>query len=396
MKNSPFLSFELETGETELALAVERSETAFADVADTGNQAATATGLESLGAGNSLYDDVVGMTGAEARAEFDLLSGEIHASMPAALTQDSQYTRDALIARLRLASGAVGATHAPGLADGRMAFAPVPGEQPAAWGQAYGGWGHLDGDGDAATLDQSAGGLLLGADATIALWRVGGMIGFGDGSYDLDNRASSGETKSFHLGAYAGRDWGAVGFRSGVSMSWNQISTDRRSSDEDLSADYDGRTAQIFGELARRIESGATAFEPYVGLAYVHLTTDGFEETGGAAALSGKAASMDTTFTTLGVRGSHDTQLGAARATLSGGIGWRHAFGDVASSATMAFDGGAGFEVAGVPIAEDVGLLDLGLDMALSPTSALAVDYQGEFASGAATNRLAATLTIRF
>ena len=394
--DAPFLAFELAPGETGLALAVERSGTAFAEVADTKNQAAAAAGLDSLGAGNALHDEVVGMTGSEARAGFDLLSGEIHAALPSALMEDSQYTRDALIARLRAASGAVGAGHAPERAAGRMAFAPVPGEQPAAWGQAFGGWGHLDGDGDAARLDRSTGGLLLGADARIALWRVGGMIGFGAGSYDLDDRASSGEARSFHLGAYAGRDWGALALRSGAALSWHRLETDRRVSDEKLTSDYDGHSAQIFGELARRIESGGGAFEPYAGLAYVHVRADGFDETGGAAALSGEEVAMDTTFATLGLRGTRALRLGAAEAVLGGGIGWRHAFGDVAPVAAMAFDGGAAFEVAGAPIAENLGLLELGLDMALSPASALALDYQGQFASGAATNRLAATFTIWF
>ncbi|WP_163068770.1 autotransporter outer membrane beta-barrel domain-containing protein, partial [Acinetobacter baumannii] len=69
--------------------------------------------------------------------------------------------------------------------------------------------------------------------------------------------------------------------------------------------------------------------------AYVNFHTDGFRETGGAAALSGPSSNTDATFTTLGLRGSTTFVMGGASLTARGMFGWRHAFGDVTLLSTM-------------------------------------------------------------
>ncbi|TIP76062.1 MAG: autotransporter domain-containing protein, partial [Mesorhizobium sp.] len=95
------------------------------------------------------------------------------------------------------------------------------------------------------------------------------------------------------------------------------------------SADYHAGTFQAFGELGSRLDTASVSFEPYANLAYVNFNADGFTEHGGAAALSGKDRSSDTTFTTIGLRASTAFPLGSVNTTARGGIGWRHAFGDV-------------------------------------------------------------------
>lgn len=396
--DAPFLAFTLDTEGTDLLLDVERSGVAFADVAASANQGQAAAGLESLGTGHVLYDRIVTSTAASARESFNLLSGEIHASLPAALMEDSHFLRDAVTGRLRAAISAPGASRAPVQTPemAQMSFVPATTDRPAWWGQAFGAWGHLDGDGNAARIDRRTGGLVFGADAPVDRWRLGAMIGYSDGSYDLDDRNSSGSARSVHLGGYAGTEWGALAFRSGVALSWHRLETDRAVMGDRVSADYDGHSAQIFGELARRIDSGGVAFEPYAGLAHVRVKTDAFAESGGAAALTGAAATMNSTFSTLGLRAGTDLQLGSALAALSGGIGWRHAFGDISPAADMAFPGGAGFGVAGGPIARNAALLELGLDVALSDVSTLRLDYEGQIASGTQEHRLAASFNMEF
>ncbi len=72
------------------------------------------------------------------------------------------------------------------------------------------------------------------------------------------------------------------------------------------------------------------------------------------------------TYTTLG-RGSTRFALGEAEATLKGMLGWRHAFGATATPPSFVFEaGGSPFSVAGLPIAEDALLVDVGLDIALN------------------------------
>lgn len=85
--------------------------------------------------------------------------------------------------------------------------------------------------------------------------------------------------------------------------------------------------------------SGTVAIEPFANLAYVNVHTNGFSEQGGASTLTVYGGSNDSTFTTLGFRASSDLDIGAARATVRGMIGWRHAYGDVTPTVSQAFTG---------------------------------------------------------
>ena len=163
-----------------------------------------------------------------------------------------------------------------------------------------------------------------------------------------------------------------------------------------MSASYSARTGQVFGEAGYTFDTGAVSFEPFANLAYVHLSTDGYTETGGAAALSGGGSSMGTTFTTIGLRAGTEVSLGESTARLSGSAGWRHAFGDAAPTATHAFAGGSPFTVAGVPIARDAFVLDLGASINLTPDATLGLTYGGQFGSGFADQSLKANLAVQF
>ncbi|SFV26118.1 autotransporter domain-containing protein [Hyphomicrobium facile] len=54
---------------------------------------------------------------------------------------------------------------------------------------------------------------------------------------------------------------------------------------ESIEANYGGDTGQIFGEMGLPMNAGSLAFEPFAGIAYVHVSTDRFSEEGGVATL---------------------------------------------------------------------------------------------------------------
>jgi outer membrane autotransporter protein len=115
----------------------------------------------------------------------------------------------------------------------------------------------------------------------------------------------------------------------------------------------------------------------------VRVRTDGFTETGGAAALSGVAANTDTTFSTLGVRASVPLSMAWSTTVLRGGLGWRHVFERVTPTAELAFAGGTPFTIAGVPIARDSLLVEAGLDSAWSRDVTVGIEYSGQYAGNA-------------
>lgn len=375
---------------------------AFADAGLTPNQIATGEGLDSL-TGGAVFGAVAGLaTDAEARAAFDQLSGEVHASAKGMLVEDSRFVRDAATSRIRAAFGDGSTAALPVMAygDGGPEMVAADTDRFAVWGQAFGSWGNTDSDGNAAAFDRSTGGLLAGADTLVGGWRVGLLGGYSHSSFDADDRNSSGKSDSYHLGLYGGTNWGAIAFRTGAAYSWSSLSTKRSVAfngfTDGLSADYDAGTAQVFGELAYKADAGQFRFEPFANLAYVSVHTDGFTEDGGDAALTSAGTSTDATFTTLGLRGSSDFAFGGMNVTARGMLGWRHAFGDLTPTSTFAFAGGDAFTIAGVPIARDSAVIEAGLDFNLASNATLGLSYTGQFGGGTVDQGAKVDLAVKF
>jgi outer membrane autotransporter protein len=271
----------------------------------------------------------------------------------------------------------------------------------AVWGQGYGAWGRSDSDGNAAKLTRSTGGFLLGADAAVFdTLRLGVIAGYSRSTFDVNARRASGESDNYHLGLYAGGQWGVLGFRTGASYTWHEIETRRTVAfsgfGDSLKSDYTAGTAQLFGELGYRIDLGRVAFEPFAGLAYVNLHTDGFSETGGAAALSARSDDTSLGYSTLGLRASSSLTLQGMDLTLRGGLAWRHAFGEVNPTATLAFAGASAFTVAGAPIARDAAIVEAGLDLAIGKSATLGLSYTGQLAQDTQDHAFKGVLAVRF
>jgi outer membrane autotransporter protein len=376
----------------------------FADAGLTPNQRSTGRGLDTIPAAGPLFNAVAGLTtDAQARAAFDQLSGEVHASAKTALIEDSRFVRAAGIDRLRAAFDAVGAPSSPAMAYASAGPVPVPAtfDRFALWGQGFGSWGHTDSDGNAARLNRSTAGFLVGGDAPLLdTWRVGMLAGYSRSSFDVRDRASSGGSDNYHLGLYGGSQWGRLGFRAGAAYTWHDISTSRTVAfpgfADRLAADYNAGTAQLFGDVGYRIDLARLALEPFANIAYIGLHTGGFTERGGAAALTSRSVENSVTFTTLGLRASTDFALGGTNATARGALGWRHAFGDTTPFSTFAFAGGSAFAIAGAPIAQDAALVEAGLDLRVTSKATLGLSYGGQFGSHAHDQSFKANLGVRF
>lgn len=392
-------------------LRLDRNEVTFCSVGGTLNQCATGGGVESLGLGNPVYDAVLTLSESGARAAFDGLSGEVHASAKGAIIEESGTLRSAATDRLRSALGAVGATPMPVLsygftADKALAITgPMPrlgfSDRFAVWGQGYGSWGRRDGDGNAGKLSRSTGGLMVGADvAAFDTLRFGSFAGYSRTSFEVKDRISSGESDNYHFGVYGGGQWGALGLRTGASYTWHEVETSRtvafQGFSDALKADYSARTAQVFGELGYRIGLGRMALEPFAGLAYVNLHSDAFSERGGPAALTTRGSTTSTGFSTLGVRASTSFVVQGMDLTLRGTLAWRHAFGDVTPLTTFAFSGGGAFTVAGVSIARNAALVEAGLDLAITRSATLGLSYAGQLATDSQDHGFKGNLTVRF
>lgn len=386
-----FLSFVLGYGPNNVLLT-SSAVASFCLTDMSANQCAAGDGVFSVASG-SVFDAVLGLSNAEAPGALDQLSGEIHASARTALIEDSRFAREAAINRLTVALGGIGA-------DAGEPAQETP-EGATLWAQGFGAWSRWAGNGNAANLDRSIGGLFIGADAELTSdVYLGLMGGYSRSALGVDDRASSATVDSYTLGAYAGGAWDAVSLKGGIANSWHSLNSRRSVAftgfSDSLSAIYGARTFQAFGEAAYSIDAGNVRFEPFANLAHVRLSTDGYTEAGGAAALTAAAQTLDATFTTLGLRAETEVALGEMQATLSGGLGWRHAFGAVPTSTHAFAAGGNAFTVAGVPIAKDTLVLDAGFNLNLTDNATLGFAYNGQFGSSASDNSLKANLSVSF
>jgi outer membrane autotransporter protein len=353
----------------------------FASVGQTFNQASTGAGADSLPLSNGLVGVLVNLpTDTAAAAAFDQLSGEGLVSLQTGLIEDSRFVREAALGRLNDASD----------------------DRRAAWGQAFGSWGSIDGDGNAAEAERSTGGMVMGVDVPLQDgWRLGLLGGYSRTRSEVSARASVQDSDSYHLGAYAGGELGPVTIRFGAAQSWHDIDGSRSVAfaglDERLTVGYRATTTQAFAEVGHRFEAGAVSLEPFASLAYVDLSTKGFEEKGGLAALNVDSGSNDVLYSTVGLRAARDFAIGGDKVVkVKGSLGWLHGYGSAIPEARFAFDGGDAFTVKGLPLAQDSLLVDAEVRVMQQGDLALSVSYSGQLADDRQSNSARINLSWKF
>lgn len=411
--STDFIAPSLSYDANNVLLTIGRNAVSLASVAQTDNQRAVAGAIDSLGLGNPIANSVAFLDASGARQAFDQLSGDGYASTKTGLIETSHLAADAINNRLRSAFAGVGSKDVPALSYAKTkepprASAAIDAVSDGAslgqygfWATGFGSWVEQDGNANAAGVSTSTGGFISGLDVGLGEgWRLGFAGGYSRSDIDLKERHAAATSDNWHLGIYGGNQWGPLGLRAGLIQTWHSLDASRSVAftglSNSLEADYDARTLQAFGEVGYRIDTAAASFEPFANLAHIRLRTDGFTETGGAAALNVESETTNTTFTTLGLRAEAPLSLGSTSVNLKGSLGWRHAYGDIIPVSTQAFAGGDAFSVAGAPIAKDTALLEAGLDFDVTRASTLGLSYIGQYGSGARQNGFKASFNIKF
>ncbi|MFS8484400.1 autotransporter domain-containing protein [Xanthomonas campestris pv. raphani] len=346
----------------------------FGAVAISGNQRATAAALDTLqqsGAALALYNGLLIMDADTARAAFDDLSGEIHASNRALLLED-RFLREGINQRLRQSANL-------GDSDGA-----------SAWVAGSGASNRLDGDGSAARASQRREGLMAGVDWSFG---QGWTAGFAAGSESLHQqiraRNASSDVDAVHAGVYASFRGESAWVTGGASYADYQIDTERTvgmgsSIGQSLGSRYDADAVSAFAEGGWDFKLDALTLTPYVALAHTRLSTDAGVESGGNAALAVDASKDEVWTTTAGVRAAWDISAGQQDgARLEAGLAWQNAAGELRADSRQRFVAGSNtFTIDGVPLARNVGIAELGVSLNTSENSRLSLFGQGRTGGG--------------
>ncbi|KFL27093.1 hypothetical protein JP74_09310 [Devosia sp. 17-2-E-8] len=389
-----FLDTSLRIGANSIYLGISRNATTFRSMAVGSNGAGAAGVIENLGIGNGVFDAVIGLSAAEAGEAFEQLSGAGQASVATSLIATGSMVGSMANVRLRSAAGSAGATEIPVMSympSASPLMISVP-QGPSYWASAQAGWG------SGGAQDRFSAGQLVGVDNLFGDWRIGALVGFGKTATNSPGMKADGT--DYHLGLYAGTEWGNLALRTGATYTRHDLETTRTLSlggaAQTLTASYGGNSAQAFAEIGYGIEAGDFRFEPFAGLAYLNIWTEGFAETGGAAALSGSGMSVSTVLSTVGINAQTKLVVGETETTLRAGLGWQHAFGIEAPVATHAFAGSGSFDVTGQSIDGDTALLQAGIDLPLSENAKLGLTYGGQVSANSRSHGVKAELRVSF
>ena len=369
-----FLTPRLAYGADTVTLSLLRNDIHFADVAVTRNQTAVAGGVQGLGFGNAIFEEVLVQNAAGAQAAFDSLSGEVHASTLSGLTNDGRHVRDAMLETMRQDA-----------------------ERIRAWGRVLGSWGDADARNGVAELDTDYRGLIAGMDFGTPLFRFGFAAGLSGSDYDVDARASKADVESRFLGAQASYAAGAFRAGLGATYAWHDIDASRRVDfgdvSQSLASDNDATTFQLFGELSYSLDLGGFGVMPFARLAHVRTEADDFRETGGSASLDVAEAEQETNFLALGVE-ARANQDGVFQPRLS--LAWQHGWGDLTPAIRTGFaSGGPAFTIVGTRIAENAVLFNAGFDAKLDRFR-IGAGYVGSLSDKWSSHGAQATVTFAF
>ena len=174
------------------------------------------------------------------------------------------------------------------------------------WIQGYGVGGNLRSDGNAAAMNYSQGGALYGmdlaADETGMIGITGGnsYVGFSDGF------GGGGQLTSYQAGLYALKHNDAAYLLGTANYGYDSFGTNRNvnigGASQTLRVIYGGYQFGAYTVAGLKFDARWVHFQPLVGLQYLYLSQQGFDESGGPAALNVSGSQADSLRTNVGGR----------------------------------------------------------------------------------------------
>lgn len=377
----PFLTPFLGYSADEVTLTLIRNDRSFASVAGTPNQMAVALALDTSNRNSGLYRAVAGQSDeAGAVQAFNALSGELWATAGTFMVDRTRRIGELVIGRMEQADIISHALSNSGSAS-RQTLGGT-----GIWGQATGSWNIVKGNGNASRATQSGAGFVTGVDTLLGDWRIGAAFSHSEDKVRVNGLGSEATVTGSALAAYLGGGWQNLRVRIGGSYGWLDVKGQRTvafpSVSETVAANYDGKSASAFAEVSYAASFGRAQVEPFAGVNYVHLRTDGFAETAGALGALGVARqTRDVTYTTLGLRlGAVLPVSDEAAITPRVSAAWLRGFGDLGAQGRHSLTSGQAFTIEGLPATRNALHVEAGAQANIMPGGSLGISYVGNMA----------------
>ncbi|MBT9370962.1 autotransporter domain-containing protein [Rhizobium sp. CSW-27] len=387
-----FIDLDVNYNASSVTLGYEQVGASFANSASGANARSVGRAIDSLGTASSLYDDLLWSNGTSPDAALEQVTGAIHAAQIGGQVEADLLFNGLMLSHLNQPAGQAAS------GDSRRI-----GDDSTVWMSAFGRRAERDGDNLGSDMTDRTRGVAFGATTDLASdWRLGLAAAIGTDRVSNDTGSGRSEADSYFLGLSAARAFGAFNVSFGGAYTVRSIDTTRSVAlgtiNEHLTAGYDARSLQAFGEVSTVMGEGDLRWQPFGNLTFVHYDSDAFTETGGTTALGGQSMADNAVYSTLGVRLAWDVPVdGLAKTAVTAHAGWRHAFGGETADRQMAFlAGGDSFTIAGVKAARDVAAVGLGLSLSPTANSSLSIGYDGQFGDGTVAHGVKADWKVRF
>ncbi len=375
-------------GSTEIQLLLLRNATTLANLAETPNQVALATTLDTLnplatGGLAVAIDQLNVLDPSAARNAFDQLSGEVYASLTAVEFENSTRYLTLLAERVRTSTfGSMGCCSIDdsGEDDRRETEPPWNG-----WILGYGMGGAVSSDGNAADVDYTLMGTAVGFDTDLDDYTtLGGAFGYTP--FIMDRNHDRITAENYQWGVYGSRIFGPQYVLAAISFGHSDLEASRRIEygqiNQTAEADFGSNQFSMYVETGSHRNWGSYVLQPLVGLQYINVDRGTFQESG--------ADALDLAFS--------KSNAGSLRSALGGRIArpyfanwgglvapevrarWMHEFMDDTPSAEPRFveASGAPFTVQGVELGRDFLVLGAGFSAELTPTISAFVNYDAQ------------------
>ena len=367
-------------------LAVVRS-AAYNTVATNPNQVAVANGLTGM-IGSAGATDTVNkidnMTGAQAQALFSTLNPEPYAAYATALLdQGNLFTRQV---------------------SNRLSLNGSEDRQTGIWIAGYGSWGDGKDRGDYRIgNDHSITGFAAGVEMGSESLRFGVAGGYSEDKVDFLQGNSSGKSKSWQVGGYAGyansgfRVDGQIAYISGDITASKAVAAGSGVTLIQGTAGVDTNGDVIKGSITVGYDLGGDrfTFTPYAGIDYSNGKVKGFTETG-MGALGLTVADIQTDRTDLVVGARLGTDLGSVRPFVN--ASYRYDLEDHPGAVTAYVNGVSttSFTVSAIGMGRSAVEVDAGLSAKIGSNVDLYAAYQGAFRNDRDSHGVSAGIRLAF
>lgn len=247
-----------------------------------------------------------------------------------------------------------------------------------------GTYNHLSTDG----LSSRSYNQLLGADVSVSdNANVGAFFGATKNTHKNDRTSKD---RALHLGLYGNYALTEnLHLKGGFIHSWGK--DEKRLAVASLHKTR-SQTEDVFAEVAyNAFQSEHFALEPYAGVSYMHVKTDGFTQ----GEIRVKDNKRNLFVTSVGVRPSIPFNLGAMSFSLQGDVAYHRFYNDRAPQATMVINDRAEAVLYGKKLTNLV-TTSVALQANVTPAFSVKVGYQGAYNGDTTSNGVNAQLKYSF